>query len=65
MTKKQRMNQRKLEARLQMKINARKQASIQARTGNASLSSSYSKIQKNLKKSQDRYGYISDVNMSA
>ncbi len=55
-------NQEKLVAKLRELEIGRKVRAMQAKTGNANLSSSYGKIQKKLLKAVDKYGYAIDVN---
>jgi hypothetical protein len=63
---KQKLTEQKRQEKLEAKLRARqirnKYKTMQAITGNANLSSSYSRVRKHLLKAVDKYGYAVDVN---
>lgn len=65
LTKKEMAQQRKLEARLRRETISRKSRVMVAKTGNVKLNTCFSRIQHQLKDSQDKYGYVVDLSKAA
>lgn len=62
MTYSEKKNQLKLACKLRRQEILRKEKAMQARTGAANLSSSYSKIQRQLQNSMNQYKFVVDLN---
>ncbi len=62
MTTKEKKNQNKLEAKFRARQIKQKYESMQAKTGNVRLNTSYSRIQKQIMDSVNTYGHAVDVN---